>query len=496
MGRIRRCLLAIIAVGVAAEALAQPAYVLHGLNFSPYMDGQSPGTPISESQIRARMAIIAPHVHWVRSFGTTGGLEKIGPVAREFGLNTAIGAWLGTNLTANETALASLINLIQAGHVDIAIVGSETLVRNDLSEDALINYINRVKAVAGTVPVTTADTHAEFLQHPRVVAACDLLFVNYYGYWESVPLSNAIPTLHCQHQDVQAAAGGKKVIVSETGWPSAGDSIGGAVPSPANAAQYFLDFTTWARAEQVEYFYFEAFDEAWKAASEGPQGAHWGVWDKNGLLKPGMDAVFAGNTSVVTWQDCIIDGPGTPVIEFILVPPIGSQRDLQGRIRHVKPPEWRVAVYIRVNGGWWTKPYSGSPLTTIRADGTWTCDITTGGQDQLATDVAAFLVASGYSPPVSLGDATLPPGLAANAAATAQVTRTPPAPGDFDLDGDVDPGDFAAFLACITGPSLPRTSGCTAADFDSDNDVDQRDFGVFQRCFSGANRQANASCRA
>ncbi len=58
-----------------------------------------------------------------------------------------------------------------------------------------------------------------------------------------------------------------------------------------------------------------------------------------------------------------------------------------------------VAVYIFV-GGWWTKPTFAAPLSAIGPDGTWTCDITTGGADIYATQLAAYVVPVGYAPPL------------------------------------------------------------------------------------------------
>jgi hypothetical protein len=55
--------------------------------------------------------------------------------------------------------------------------------------------------------------------------------------------------------------------------------------------------------------------------------------------------------------------------------------DLKGQVLHVNPADYYVAVFIRVRGGWWTKPYWAEPRTRIRVDGTWVCDITTGGVD-------------------------------------------------------------------------------------------------------------------
>ena len=66
-----------------------------------------------------------------------------------------------------------------------------------------------------------------------------------------------------------------------------------------HAALYFLIFVSWARANDIECFYFEAFDESLKANYEGPQGAHWGTWDKDGNLKSGVQNVFDNQSSEV-----------------------------------------------------------------------------------------------------------------------------------------------------------------------------------------------------
>jgi hypothetical protein len=213
------------------------------------------------------------------------------------------------------------------------------------------------------------------------------------------------------------------VIVSETGWPSEGNAAGGAVPSPKNAAFFFLNFVSWARAYNIDYFYFEAFDESWKAAYEGPQGAHWGVWDKDGILKPGMEAVLNGDTIADNWSNTgIPGGPGAPTIEFTHVPPLGSLEDLAGQVWHVRPSDYKVAVYIYVSG-WWTKPTFANPLTTIQVDGSWITDITTGGIDERATRIAAFMVPNGYDPPLMSGGENLPDELGQRAVAKVETTR-------------------------------------------------------------------------
>lgn len=268
---------------------------LHGVDFSPYMDGQNPeyGSKVSREQVIERLRIIAPYTTWIRTYGTESGLEYVGPVAHEMGLKTAVGAWLSGDTEANDRQINELINQSKAGYVDLAIVGSETLLRNDLTEDQLIKYVKYVKKV---VPcnVTTADTYDELLKHPRVMAECDVIMYNSYPYWEGVSIDDTIEVQDKVYKSIADQVKNKPIIVSETGWPSMGNTIGSSVPSSQNSTRYFSDFVSWARENNIQYFYFEAFDESWKANNEGPQGAHWGIWDKDGNMKPGMEKILLG----------------------------------------------------------------------------------------------------------------------------------------------------------------------------------------------------------
>ncbi len=399
------------------------AYQLYGVGFSPYKNGQDPnfGVAISEAQVRERLLFVAPFTRWVRSFGMTHGLEAIGRVAHQLGLKAACGAWLSTDMAANATEVANLVTAAKGGECDLAIVGSEVLLRGDLSEAQLIAYIQSVKSQAPAVQVATADVYGMFLNHPTLVAAIDAVMPNIYPYWEGVPLSLAARMVDDAYSRVKAVAGGKPVIVSEIGHPSCGNSVGGAVPSPANAAAFLINMVSWARAKSIPMFWFEGLDEAWKAAHEGPQGACWGLMNANGVLKPGMRAPFDGATVPDNWTG--IGGPGTPAISFTAVPPLGSSSDLQGQVLHVTPSDYRVAVYIKVAGQWWTKPTEANPVTMIRFDGNWTTDITTGGNDAQATEIAAYLIPSSYTPPIVLGGASLPLALDQNSAAKIGVVR-------------------------------------------------------------------------
>ncbi|MBP6965313.1 MAG: hypothetical protein KBC96_13010 [Armatimonadetes bacterium] len=114
---------------------------------------------------------------------------------------------------------------------------------------------------------------------------------------------------------------------------------------------------------------------------------------------------------------------GGPMLEFTSVPAVGSYAMLTGRALNVKPRDHRVAVFIYA-GGWWNKPYWNSPLTAINGDGTWSCDITTGGSDAYAARIAAFIVPAGYAPPTLSGQAEIPSELREISVASLEVVRS------------------------------------------------------------------------
>ena len=255
---------------------------VYGLCFSAYTEGQGAGDQLTEAQVRRRVALIAPHTRWVRSFACSEGHEMIPRLAREHGLKTMVGAWISADRDRNEREIAGLLTLAEAGLVNIAVVGNEVLLRGELTEAELLEYIRRVRAaLPEDVPVGCVDAYYQFLERPALTAACDVLLPNCYPFWEGTDINMAAPYLRRMVGLVQAAGGEKRVIVTETGWPGNGQPVAGAVPSAENAMRYFVDVQQWARQEGIKLFYFSSFDEPWKLRQEGELGTQWGLWDKD-----------------------------------------------------------------------------------------------------------------------------------------------------------------------------------------------------------------------
>lgn len=271
------------------------------LCFSPYTNGLNPNTNslVPMEHMKWLFNLIDPYADTVRIFGTSGELEKAYRLAKEaYGFRVIGGCWIDARYTEKQiyAELDGLIKLADAGLIDIAVVGSETRYRNDFSADRLITYINYVKLGIKdkSIPVTTSDTVAAFLENQKLVDACDVILMTCYPFFNNTPIEEAPQRLFDTYDGVKSKAGGKQVIISETGWPDAGSPEGLSAPGMENCRKYFEAVYSWSRQENVEVVFFEEVDELWKdtEGSKGDVGQHWGYFYANGILKEAYRTVY------------------------------------------------------------------------------------------------------------------------------------------------------------------------------------------------------------
>jgi exo-beta-1,3-glucanase (GH17 family) len=265
----------------AATSSPKPQ-LIRGLAFAPFRDCQSPNLHKfpTIAQMQEDVDIIATKANAVRTYSVLNGGSEAAAYAVSKGLTVVAGAWLGPEQTAaqraaNQAEIAALISLANRVHLESVIVGNEVLLRGDLSPRRLVSYMREVKAHVH-VPVTTAEI-AGVLMRPEnriVVDASDYLMVHIYPYWDGVSINGAAWYVADKYAQVLKATG-KRVVIGETGWPSAGPANGAAVPGMANARRFLAEWMAVSAAKRIPYYYFSAFDEIWKA--EGGVGSHWGI---------------------------------------------------------------------------------------------------------------------------------------------------------------------------------------------------------------------------
>ena len=188
-----------------------------------------------------------------------------------------------TGRQQNEKEIETAIALAKRHrNIDSVIVGNETLYRNEVlhrgpTVPELIAKIQRVKREVH-VPVTTAEVWDIWLDHPELVSAVDYLAVHILPYWEGLPSSVAVDHAIKIYQRLREAYPGKRIVIAEFGWPSAGLNRKDAVPDPVAQAEILREFVARADAMGIDYSIIEAFDQPWKMF-EGSVGAYWGIFD-------------------------------------------------------------------------------------------------------------------------------------------------------------------------------------------------------------------------
>ncbi len=274
------------AIGGADAAAPAPDGSMRGLSYSPSgIHAQADlekGVP--ESVIRADLERLRAVTPRIRTYTVDRGLDRVPAIARTLGLKVSLGLWLGKDIAKNDREVTRGLEVIAAhpGTIDRVFVGNETVERGDLTAEELGAYIGRVKAAAAgaRVGVGTAETWSIWLRHRELGHAVDFIGVHLLPYWDGVPSSEATDYVARRFDEITAAFPGKKIVIAETGWPSAGERRQGAVPSQPAQADFIRGFLVRAAKENYDFYIVEAFDQPWKATSfESSVGPHWGLFD-------------------------------------------------------------------------------------------------------------------------------------------------------------------------------------------------------------------------
>ncbi|MGE0564419.1 MAG: glycosyltransferase [Pseudolabrys sp.] len=251
---------------------------LASVSYAPFGGNKHPdsGDATHAAQIRSDLRILSPLTRAVRTYSSTGGVELVPEIANEFGLKVAVGAWVDKFKDRNERELRSVIDLARRNsNVTSIVVGNETIYRDDVKVDELIKMIQRVKRATG-VPVTTGEIWHVWLEHPELVSAVDYIAAHILPYWEGFSEKQAVDQALLIYDRLRRAYPGKRIVIAEFGWPSAGYNFRNANPGRIEQAKIIRDFVSRAYALGIDYNIIEAIDQPWKTF-EGGVGPYWGL---------------------------------------------------------------------------------------------------------------------------------------------------------------------------------------------------------------------------
>lgn len=261
--------------------------MMAGVAFTPYRNDHNPAKKSypTRGEIEEDILTVAPYTRSIRTYSSTNGLEIIPEIARKHGLLVTMAAWIGKYPRDNLAELHSLLQLVRDNsNINRILVGNEAILRGDITVDEMVDLLRWVKRRVN-VKVSTAEPWHVWLKNPRLAAEVDYITIHTLPYWEGKPAHEAVAYALQRYDEVQKAFPGKKIVIGEVGWPSAGQWIYGAEPSQVNQAQFVRDFLAQAAPRKLDYYIEEAFDQQWKWELEGSVGASWGLWSADRKLK-------------------------------------------------------------------------------------------------------------------------------------------------------------------------------------------------------------------
>jgi exo-beta-1,3-glucanase (GH17 family)/cellulose synthase/poly-beta-1,6-N-acetylglucosamine synthase-like glycosyltransferase len=266
--------------GLLREKQQAPDFkgILPSVSYAPFEGTAHPdidNIPNAE-KIRADLKTLASLTRAIRLYSSTGGVELVPPIANEVGLKVTVGAWIDKNVDRNEREMLSAIDLAKRnGNVNGIVVGNETIYRGEQKIEDLIKLIQRVKGSVN-VPVTTGEIWNIWLEHPELASSVDFIAAHILPYWEGFSDKQAVDQALIIYQKLRDAFPGKRIVIAEFGWPSAGYNLKNADPGRFEQAVTLRNFVSRAEAIGMEYNIVEAIDQPWKYF-EGGVGPYWGI---------------------------------------------------------------------------------------------------------------------------------------------------------------------------------------------------------------------------
>jgi len=300
---------------------------IQGFAYSAFQRDQSPlrGTYPSEAEIASDLDLLAQSAERIRTYGSTDIPSIVGQ-AGERKLSVSAGAWLSTDVAANDREIESIINSARKlRHIDRVIVGNEAILRGDLTVEELSVYLAKVRKALKRVktPVSTAEPWHVWLKHPELAKQVDFITVHLLPYHEGVPVEAAVEYALMRYDELAKAFPRKKIVIGEIGWPSKGPAITSfgpeatvAVPSVENEARFIREFLAHPRTPKLDYFLMEAFDQPWKMEVEGWAGAYWGMFNAERKAKFPLDGLVVQD---IRWHQKALTAAGIAFLPMFLI---------------------------------------------------------------------------------------------------------------------------------------------------------------------------------
>jgi len=222
------------------------------------------------------------------TYGASDVLSEIPRLAREAGFEAVVmGIYVPGDLQETEAAVAAVL------YVDGYVVGNEGLFFDRYDFQTLEKAVTELRKKSCR-PVTTTEVLQLYYTDENLLRLGDWVFPNAHPYGQDItdPIE-AVTWTQDTFDSLNARAGDIPVILKEVGLPTAG--------APRLSEYQQAEYYARLRDSQVDYVYFEAFDQPWK--TEDGIGPHWGLFQSDRSPKVASCCVVKGYPPFYVYAD-------------------------------------------------------------------------------------------------------------------------------------------------------------------------------------------------
>lgn len=229
----------------------------------------------------------------VRTYGIGCPLGNIISGAAQSGLKLMIGLNTIGNLNGDLNTLIGMVNGAWS-NIDTVYIGNELVNTGAASSGQVAAAVTTAKGILSGAgfsgSVVTVDTFNVMQTDPTICSTSDYCAANAHAFFDANTVAaSAGQFVKNAYNNVMQANGGKKTIITESGWPWKGNCNGQACPSVDNQKTAMNSLMQTFGGMPSNIFMFQAYNAGYKAP--GPLGVeqYFGIYDSdhyNGGIGP------------------------------------------------------------------------------------------------------------------------------------------------------------------------------------------------------------------
>lgn len=261
----------------SAPASNVPAGGAKGITYSPY---NADGTCKSAGDVASDLSKLQDY-GMIRLYGVDCNQVENVLQAKTSSQKLFLGIFFVDQIQQGVDTISAAINQYGSWNdVDTVSIGNELVNGGQANADQVGQYVSTgrsaLRAAGYNGPVVSVDTFIAVINNPDLCQHSDYMAVNAHAYFDqNTAAQDAGDWLLLQIERVYSACGGSKdIVITESGWPTQGQTLGLAVPSHENQAAAISSIKEKCGPST---FLFNAFNDYWKADGAYGVEKYWGV---------------------------------------------------------------------------------------------------------------------------------------------------------------------------------------------------------------------------